>query len=129
MDQPLSVLVVDDEEHVRAFLRTLLQVAGVTQVWEADNGPRGQELYRQHKPALVLLDLNMPGPAGVETLAEILKFDPDAMVIIVTSQNDRDTVLKCQQQGASGYLLKSRPKEELLAVLKDFLSAAVNGKE
>ena len=128
MAQPLSVLVIDDERHVRVFLSTLLKAAGAGQVWEADSGPRGREIYLRHKPALVLLDLNMAGPTGAETLSQIIESDPDARVVIVTSQNDRQTVLDCEQRGAAGFLLKSRPKEELLAALKEFLSEAGDGK-
>jgi two-component system chemotaxis response regulator CheY len=120
-DSP-SALVIDDEQHVRMFLRTLLQAAGVGEVWEADSGPRGKELYLRHKPTIVLLDLNMAGPTGLKILGQILESDPDAKVVIVTAQNDRETVLECQRLGATGFLLKSRTKEELLAALKEFLS-------
>ena len=124
MAKPPSALIIDDEQHVRVFLRTLLQVAGVGELWEAGTGPEGLEAYFQHKPAITLLDLSMPGPTGLEILALIMKNDPDAMVIIVTSLNERETVLECQRLGASGFLLKSRPKDELLAALKEFLSEA-----
>ncbi len=122
MAEPLSALIIDDEQHVRVFLRTLLKVAGVGEVWEAGTGPQGLEAYFQHKPSITLLDLSMPGPTGLEILALIMKNDPDAMVVIVTSLNERETVLKCEQLGATGFLLKSRPKDELLAALKEFLS-------
>jgi len=124
MAEPLTVLVIDDESHVRLFLRTLLEAAGAGKVWEADSGPRGVALYAQHKPAVVLLDLNMAGQTGVETLGKIVGSDPDAIVIVVTSQNDRETVHTCQQRGAAGFLLKSLPKEELLVALQKILNEA-----
>jgi DNA-binding NarL/FixJ family response regulator len=124
MAEPLSALIIDDEQHVRVFLRTLLKVAGVGEIWEAGTGPQGLEAYFQHKPAITLLDLSMPGPTGIEILALIMKNDPDAMVVIVTSLNERETVLECERLGATGFLLKSRPKDELLAALKEFLSEA-----
>jgi DNA-binding NarL/FixJ family response regulator len=71
----------------------------------------------------------MPGPTGLEILALIMKTDPDAMVIIVTSLNERETVLECQRLGASGFLLKSRPKDELLAALKEFLREASDDRD
>jgi two-component system chemotaxis response regulator CheY len=127
MAEPPSALIIDDEQHVRVFLRTLLQVAGVSEMWEAGTGPEGLEAFFQHKPAITLLDLSMPGPTGLEILAMIMKADPEAMVIIVTSLNDRETVLECERLGATGFLLKSRPKDELLAALKEFLSEARDG--
>jgi two-component system chemotaxis response regulator CheY len=124
MAEPQSALIIDDEQHVRVFLRTLLKVAGVGEVWEAGTGPDGLKSYLQHKPAITLLDLSMPGPTGLEILALIMKTDPEAMVVIVTSLNERETVLECQRLGASGFLLKSRPKDELLEALKEFLILA-----
>jgi two-component system chemotaxis response regulator CheY len=124
MAEPPSALIIDDEPHVRVFLRTLLKVAGVGEVWEAGTGPTGLEAYGQYKPSITLLDLSMPGPTGMEILPLIMKHDPDAMVVIMTSLNDRQIVLECQRLGATGFLLKSRPKDELLAALKEFLSEA-----
>jgi two-component system chemotaxis response regulator CheY len=129
MAEPPSALIIDDEQHVRVFLRTLLKVAGVGEVWEAGTGPQGLEAFFQHKPAITLLDLSMPGPTGLEILALIMKNDPDAMVIVVTSLNDRETVLECERLGATGFLLKSRPKDELLAALKEFLSEAGEARD
>jgi two-component system chemotaxis response regulator CheY len=124
MAESPSALIIDDEQHVRVFLRTLLKVAGAGEVWEAGTGPQGLESFFQHKPAITLLDLSMPGPTGLQILALIRKNDPDAMVIIVTSLNDRETVLECERLGATGFLLKSQPKDELLAALKEFLKEA-----
>ena len=119
MVQLPSALIVDDEPHVRLFLRTLLEAAGAGEIREATNGAEGAALYAQQPADVVLLDLNMPGQTGQETLSQIMAADPGATVIIVTSMHDRDTVIECQERGAAGFLLKSRPKEELLAVLKD----------
>jgi two-component system chemotaxis response regulator CheY len=129
MAEPPSALIIDDEQHVRVFLRTLLRVAGVGEVWEADTGPKGMEAYLQHKPAITLLDLSMPGPTGIEILADIMKTYPDAMVIIVTSLNEREIVLECERLGATGFLLKSRPKDELLAALKEYLREAGEARD
>src|SRR5579859_7888687 len=111
MVQSPSALIIDDEAHVRLFLRTLLETAGAGEIREASNGADGAALYAQQPADVVLLDLNMPGQTGLDTLSQIVAADPEATVVIVTSQHDRDTVLECQQRGASGFLLKSRPKE------------------
>jgi two-component system chemotaxis response regulator CheY len=126
MAEPPCALIIDDEQHVRVFLRTLLRVAGAGEIWEAGTGPEGLKSYVQYKPAITLLDLSMPGPTGIEILAEIMKTDPDATVVIVTSLNEKETVLECKRLGATGFLLKSRPKDELLAALTEFLTEAKN---
>jgi len=119
-----SALIIDDEAHIRLFLRTLLEAAGAGEIREAANGAEGAGLYAQQPADVVLLDLNMPGQTGLETLTQIMANDPEATVIIVTSQHDRDTVLECQDHGAAGFLLKSRPKDELLAALREFFADA-----
>ncbi|HTB80438.1 MAG TPA: response regulator transcription factor [Opitutaceae bacterium] len=115
-----SALIIDDEAHVRLFLHTLLEAAGAGEIRETSNGVDGAALYAEWRPALVLLDLNMHGQTGVETLSQIIATDPEAVVIIVSSQQDKETVIDCQQRGASGFLLKSSPKEKMLAVLREF---------
>lgn len=117
-----SALIIDDEAHVRLFLRTLLAAAGAGEIREAANGVEGATLYTEQPADVVLLDLNMPGQSGLETLSQIVATDPEATVVIVTSQHDRETVLECQRRGAAGFLLKSRPKEELLAALQEFFN-------
>ncbi|HZP60725.1 MAG TPA: response regulator transcription factor [Opitutaceae bacterium] len=120
MVQSPSALIIDDEAHVRLFLRTLLEAAGAGDIREAANGADGAMIYAQEPTDIVLLDLNMPGQTGLDTLSQITGTDPDATVIIVTSQHDRETVMECQRRGAAGFLLKSRPKDELLEALQEF---------
>ncbi len=117
-----SALIIDDEAHVRLFLHTLLQAAGAGEIREAPNGIEGAALYAEWRPAVVLLDLNMQGQSGAETLSQIIATDPNAVVIIVSSQHDKETVIDCQQRGAAGFLLKSSPKDKMLAVLREFFT-------
>jgi two-component system, chemotaxis family, chemotaxis protein CheY len=124
MVEPLSALIIDDDQHIRVFMGTLLKLAGVDKVWEAANGPEGLEAFFQHKPSITLLDLSMPGRTGLEILALIMKNNPDAVVIVCTSVNEHNIVLECERLGATGFLLKSRKKEDLLAALKGFLKKA-----
>jgi len=115
-----SALIIDDEAHVRLFLRTLLEAAGAGEIREAPNGVEGVVLYTQQQPDVVLLDLNMPMQSGLETLDQIIASDPEAVVVIVSSQHDKQTVLDCERHGATGFLLKSSPKDQLLAALRGF---------
>ena len=124
MVEPLSALIVDDDQHIRVFMGTLLKLAGVDKGWEASTGPEGLEAFFQHKPTITLLDLSMPGRTGLEILALIKKTNPGAVVIVCTSVNEHNIVLECERLGANGFLLKSRKKEDLLAALKEFLKKA-----
>ena len=66
MARPTSALIIDDEAHVRVYLRMLLQSVGVTTVWEAVDGKEAVALFALHRPEVVLLDLAMPGMNGPE---------------------------------------------------------------
>lgn len=113
----IKALIVDDEGHIRFFLRTLLGLASFEVVGEASNGLDGLKLYRQLRPDVVLLDVNMPFKNGNEVLAEIRAIDPAAQVIMLTSVADSDTVKACIEQGAASYIRKDAVVEEIESAL------------
>ena len=78
-------------------------------------------MVAQHRPGLVLLDLNLPGMGGLEILDKISKQYPDTRVIIVTTQSTMHTVKEAARLGAVGYILKHNPKAEALASLRELL--------
>ena len=66
-----KILVVDDAMFMRSIIRKILKEAGYTQVWEAQDGEKAMELFREVSPDLVLLDITMPGRSGLEVLEEV----------------------------------------------------------
>ena len=126
MARPTNALIVDDEAHVRTFLRMLLKEIGITNTWEAADGAAGVELAVQHKPEVILLDINLPVVTGMQALAQLKKLEPDIPVIIVTSQGALSTVKEAVQLGAVGYVLKHLPKAEVLATLREAIDAAAD---
>jgi two-component system, chemotaxis family, chemotaxis protein CheY len=121
MASPTNALIVDDESHVRAFMRLLLREVGITDCWEAADGVSAVQLAQLHKPELVLLDINLPGLNGLQVLAKLKQLDPEMSVVMVTSQSAISTVSEAVRLGASGYLLKHCPKEETLRALREVL--------
>lgn len=117
-----KVLLIDDESHIRKFLALTVRALGQPAIMEAGDGATGIELYRANHPDLVLLDVNMSGMDGIETLKGILSVDPDANVVMVTSLANRQTVEEAIDNGAIGYIRKDTPKEEILAILNSCLS-------
>ena len=77
--------------------------------------------YQQESPQLVLLDVNMPGMDGLEILAAILAQDPKALVVMMTSLVNRQTVEECLKLGATSYIRKDTPKEAILAELSEVI--------
>lgn len=122
-----SALVVDDEGHLRLLLRNLLKRIGVTKLHEASNGTQACEVYAQHQPDLVLMDVNMPGMNGIETLQEIRRTDPDATVIMLTSMTSRKMVEASIDSGAAHFIRKDTPIKEMESIIRDILGDEQEG--
>ena len=108
-----NVLLADDETHIRLLLKTVLKSLKAEVVAEATNGQEAIDFYREKKPTLAMLDINMPVKTGQEALAEIISEFPEAQVIMMTSLSDSETVEQCVELGATGYILKDTPLSEM----------------
>jgi two-component system chemotaxis response regulator CheY len=115
MNYPQTILLTDDEAHIRKFIGLVLRKFDNPRILEAANGAEAVELYKQHQPDMVLLDVNMPVMDGVQALTAIIAADPNAVVVMLTSLANRQTVEQCQQLGAVDYIRKDTPREELTA--------------
>jgi CheY-like chemotaxis protein len=116
-----KVLLTDDEPHIRKFVGLILQKLGHPTIFEAGDGAAAITLYEQHRPDLVLLDVNMPNLDGVQTLERLLQIDPDAIVVMLTSLTNRQTVEDCVRLGATGYIRKDTPRDEMIPQLQRIL--------
>lgn len=117
-----TALVIDDEPHVRKFIGLILRSIGATTVIEAGDGAEGVAIYKREKTALVMLDVNMPGQDGIETLKQIRAFDPHASVIMLTSLANRQTIEDAADGGALHYIRKDTPRDQLVELIKEALS-------
>lgn len=127
MARPNNALIVDDEPHVRTFVRMLLKEVGITQCWEAQDGAQALAMVMHHRPELVLLDINLPIMNGLEVLEQLRTARADLPVIMVTSQSAMKTVLESVRLGAVGYMLKHSSKDEALKTLRDALANIEEG--
>lgn len=121
MNYPRTILLTDDEAHIRKFIGLVLRKFGQPQILEAANGAEAVEMYRQHQPDLVLLDVNMPIMDGVQALAQIKQLDPDAIALMLTSLANRHTVEECLRLGAVDYIRKDTPREELTVRFEEII--------
>lgn len=113
---PIHVLVADDHPIVRSGIVGLLGTAAdVEVVGEASTGLEAVELALRLEPDLVLMDLRMPGLDGDAATARILAERPGIRVLVLTTYESDESILTAIEAGASGYLLKAAPQEELLA--------------
>ena len=117
------VLVADDEMVMRMFIVSILAKMNCEVVGQACDGNEAVSMYREKKPDLLMMDINMPLKTGEEALKEIRAEFPDARVIMLTSVIDSTTVENCVGLGAAGYIRKDSPVDEIKAIINDTLKA------
>lgn len=123
---PAKILVVDDEEDLRSTIRALLE--GEFEVLEAADGRAAVEAVRRERPRLVLLDVAMPAMSGLDALRAIRAVDPDALVVMLTSESDLETAKKALDIGAAAYVTKPFDMELLRAEARRLTSSEPDDK-
>ena len=118
----MRVLLVDDHTLVRKGLEQLLISRGVEVVASVGSGQEGIEQALALKPDVILLDVNMPGLSGTETLRQLREKGVTAPILMLTMSRDEHDLQAALRNGASGYLLKDMDHEELVPALQDALS-------
>jgi CheY-like chemotaxis protein len=116
-----KILLVDDEPHIRKFIGLLARGLGSPVIIEAANSEEALAKFAEESPDLVLLDVNLPGIGGLQILSAILAQDPNAMVVMLTSLANRQTVEESLRLGAVGYIRKDTPKEAIFAELAEII--------
>ena len=118
-DTPIRVLITDDHFIVRQGLRLILKTAvDIELVGEATNGEEALQLTAAHQPHVVLMDLRMPVMDGLSTIEQLRQQHPQVAVIILTTYNEDEMMLRGLQLGARGYLLKDTERETLLNTIR-----------
>jgi DNA-binding NtrC family response regulator len=111
-----SILVVDDEEIMRDVLETILSGAGY-KVDLAKTGEEALEAYGNKPYDVVLMDVSMPGIGGLTALEELVKIDPEAVVLMITAYATFDTAISAWEKGATGVIRKPFQNEQILTMI------------
>lgn len=119
-----KMLVVDDEIEICDFLKTFFEERNY-RVFTAMTGESAMRLVDQESPAIVLLDIKMPGIDGIEVLKRIKTFHPETKVIMVTAIETRDKIDEANRLGADNYITKPLSLEYLETDVKDKLESLV----
>jgi len=115
----ISVLLADDQRLVRAGFRQILASEGFEVVGEANDGHEAVELARRLRPDVVLMDVRMPNLDGIEATRRILSEpDPRSRVLVLTTFDLDEYVYEALRAGASGFLLKDAPEDQLAAAIR-----------
>jgi DNA-binding NarL/FixJ family response regulator len=134
-DGPIRLLIVDDHPVVRGGLRGIFAGdGGFEVVGEAANGAEAVARAVELRADVVLMDLRMPEMGGVEAIRRLRATAPSAHVLVLTTYDTDDDVLPAIEAGATGYLLKDAPREELVRAVRaasrgeSALSPAIAGR-
>ncbi|MEW2133251.1 response regulator transcription factor [Streptomyces sp. NPDC005435] len=115
----IRVVVVDDEPMVCGFLRTILGSApDIEVVDEAHDGAAGLEAVRRGRPDVVLMDLRMPGMDGLTAIEHLGRLPDPPHTLVLTTFDADQYVLRALRAGATGFLVKSTPPEELIGLVR-----------
>ncbi|MEJ2852875.1 MULTISPECIES: response regulator transcription factor [unclassified Saccharothrix] len=115
----VRVLVVDDQRLIRDSIASLLDIQdGIAVVGTAGDGREAVDVAVSLTPDVVLMDVRMPVMDGIEALGELRARLPSCRVVMLTTFDDEDYVVRALRGGASGYLLKDRPARELAAAVR-----------
>jgi DNA-binding NarL/FixJ family response regulator len=112
-------MLVDDHPAFRVGMAALIETEPDLQVIaQTGSGRQAVELYRQHKPDIVLMDLRLPDLGGVEAIIALRKEFPAARVIVLTTFDLDEDIFRATQSGAQSYLLKDMSEDELIATIR-----------
>jgi two-component system, NarL family, response regulator NreC len=131
----IKCLLVDDHTLFRQGIRRLLESENDCEVvGESPDGGDAVEKARELRPDIVLMDIGMPGLSSFEAARHIRKHRPETKVLFLTMYDDEDYLVQCLEVGASGYVLKDTPAQQLVTAVRDvykggkYLSSQVLGK-
>jgi DNA-binding NarL/FixJ family response regulator len=115
----IRVMVADNEALIRAGIRLVLNhAADIEIVAEAADGREAVELVRRHQVEVALLDIRMPNVDGLAAAAEIRRLVPRTQVLMLTTFGEEEYVARALRAGATGFLLKDTPPDELIAAVR-----------
>lgn len=121
-----TILLIDDHPMLRTGVRQLISMAPeLSVIGEAGNGELGVQLAEELDPDLILLDLNMPGMNGLETLDCLREKSLSGRIVVFTVSNHEEDVVSALKRGADGYLLKDMEPEDLLKALQQATAGIV----
>ena len=119
MNMTTKILVIDDHQLYREGIKKILEFEKSFEVvGEGSDGDQVIELVRNHKPDVVIMDINMPNMNGVEATRQLVRTFPDTKVIILSIHDDENYVTHALKTGASGYLLKEMDVDALIEAVK-----------
>ncbi len=121
MAKKAKILIVDDAIFMRRMLSDILKEDGHKVLAEASNGREAVEQYKKFKPDMVTMDIIMPEMGGIESVKEIMEFDPNAKVLMVSAMGQQQLVVEAIQAGAKDFVVKPFESSRVLSAVDRLL--------
>lgn len=115
-----TVLVVDDAAFMRVSIKNMISKHGFEVIGEAENGAVAVQKFSELSPDIVTLDITMPEMTGLEALKEIMKINPNAVVIMVSALGQESMVREAVMSGAKGFVVKPFKEDVIVSALNKF---------
>lgn len=116
---PITVIVADDDPHIRVYLELVLRGQGFEVEGVVADAPSAVELAARAQPSVALLDLRMPGGGGLEAARRIAEVSPATRIVIFTADTDAQEILPLLRVGIDGYVVKGTPPDRLAAAIRN----------
>ena len=113
-----TILIADDTTFMREMLKSALDPEKFQIIGEATDGAMAVEYYKEKKPDLLILDINMPKMNGIDALTEIMKIDPNAKVIMCSDQKYESMIMMALKKGAKDFVIKPFTSYDVLLAVK-----------
>lgn len=117
-----KVLIVDDAIFMRIKIKEILEQSGHKVIAEANNGVKAVAAYKTYKPDIVTMDISMPTDNGIDAVQKIINYDKNAKIIMISSVQQKITIVDAIRKGAKGYILKPFSQEKIVETINDVLS-------
>jgi two-component system, chemotaxis family, chemotaxis protein CheY len=122
MTNALKMMIVDDSNIIRRRIERSQQIERLEVVGSAANGREAVELFQRTSPDVVTMDLTMPEMDGIECVEQLVKINPDVLILVISALADKATAVEAIERGANGFLCKPFTDRQLNHALEELLS-------
>jgi two-component system chemotaxis response regulator CheY len=120
---PLKLLIVDDSSVVRRSIERQLKLPKISTILQAANGREAIEMFIQHRPDFVTMDITMPEMDGLTCVSKIMAIRPETRIMVISALGDAETAIEAVERGANEYVFKPFSETELNQALRNLLEA------
>lgn len=118
-----KILIADDSDAIRLVLKDILSIGEHEILDEAIDGAQAVEFYKKYSPEILLLDLAMPKKDGLTVVKEVMAYDANAKIILITASDDQKVINECLKNGATSYISKPFDFNSVLKSISDIVKS------